>query len=94
MVHIYDQVAKDNFSENEIGQSSTWRELKGALNVMKSCVNILEGNTVKHQTDNQNMVSALSTGNKTGNLHALIIDIFKLALRITHSYFQSGSLGP
>ena len=36
MVHIYDQDAKGNFSENEIGQSSTWRELKGTLNVMKS----------------------------------------------------------
>ena len=80
VVHIYDQVAKGNFSENEIGQSSMWRELKGTLNVMKSYVNILKGNTVKHRTDNQNVVRALSTGSKTDNVHAIVIDIFKLCI--------------
>ena len=80
VVHIYDQVAKGNFSENEIGQSSTWRELKGTLNVMKSYVNILKGNTVKHRTDNQNVVRALSTGSKTDSVHAIVIDIFKLCI--------------
>ena len=94
MVHIYDQVAKGNFSENEIGQSSTWRELKGTLNVMKSYVNIFKGNTVKHRTDNQNVVRALSTGSKTDNLHLLLSIFSNFALRITYSYFQSGSLGP
>ena len=64
VVHIYDQVAKGNFSENEIGQSSTWRELKGTLNV-----NILKGNIVRHRIDNQNVVRALSTGSKTHNLN-------------------------
>ena len=67
MVHFYDQVAKGNFPETEIGQSSMWRELKGTLNVMKSYVNILKGNTVKHQTDNQKVVRALSTDSKTDN---------------------------
>ena len=76
-VHIYDQVAKGNFSENEIGQSSTWREQKGTL---KSYVNILKGNTVKHRTDKQNVVRALSTGTKTDNLHAIVINIFKLCI--------------
>ena len=80
MVHIYDQVAKGNFFENEIGQSSMWRELEGTLNVMKSYVNILKGNTVKHRTDNQNVVRALSTGSKTDNVHAIVIDIFKLCI--------------
>ena len=79
-IYIYDQVAKGNFSENEIGQSSTWRELKGTLNVMKSYVNILKGNTVKHRTDNQNVVRALSTGSKTDNVYAIVINIFKLCI--------------
>ena len=47
---------------------------------MKSYVNILKGDTVKHRTDNQNVVRALSTGSKTDNLHAIVIDIFKLCI--------------
>ena len=58
-----------------------WRELKGTLNVMKSYVDILKGNTVlKHQTDNQNVVRAPSTGSKKDNLHAPVITIFKLCI--------------
>ena len=72
VVHIYDQVAKGNFSENEIGESATCRELKGTLNVMKSYVNILKGNTIKHRTDNQNVVRALSTGSNNDLLTGLI----------------------
>ena len=47
---------------------------------MKSYVNILKGNTVKHRTDNQNVVRALSTGSKTDNVHAIVINIFKLCI--------------
>ena len=91
MVHIYDQVAKSNFSENETGQSSAWRELKGKPNVMKSHVNILKGNTVKHQTNNQNVVRALSKGSKTDNLQAIVIIFPSFALRTRYNYLQSGS---
>ena len=40
----------------------------------------MKGNTVKHRTDNQNVVRALSTGSETDNLHAIVIDIFKLRI--------------
>ena len=65
LVHISNSVAKGNSSETEIGCSSTWRALKGTLNVMHSYINWLKGNTVKHRTDNQNLVRALSAGSKT-----------------------------
>ena len=94
MVHIYDQVVEGNFSENETGQSSMWRELKDTLNVMKSYVNILRGNTVKHRTDVQDVVRALSMEIRQ-IIYMLLLSIFSnFALRITYSYFQSGSLGP
>ena len=47
---------------------------------MKLYVNVLKENTVKHRTDNQNVVRALSTGSKTDNLHAIVINIFKLCI--------------
>ena len=56
LVHISNSVSKGNFSETEIGCSSTWRELKGTLNVMHSYIDCLKGNTVKHRTDNQSVI--------------------------------------
>ena len=80
LVHIGNSVAKGNFAETEIGCSSTWRELKGTLNVMHSYIDCLKGNTVKHRTDNQNVVWALSAGSRKADLHALVIDIYKLCI--------------
>ena len=80
VVHISKSVAKGNFSETEIGHSSTWRELKGTLNVMHSYTDSLKRNTVKHRTDNQNIVWALSASSRKADLHALVIDIYKLCI--------------
>ena len=80
LVQISNSVAKGNFSETERGYSSTWRELKGTLNVMHSYIDCLKGNTVKHRTDNQNVVRALSAGSRKADLHAVVIDIYKLCI--------------
>ena len=80
LVDISNSVAKVNFSETEIGRSSTWRELKGTLNVMHSYIDCLKGKTVKHRTDNQNVIRALSAGSRKAALHALVIDIYKLCI--------------
>ena len=73
-------MAKGNFSETEICCSSTWRELKGTLNVMHSYIDCLKGNTVKHRTDNQNVVRALPADSRKADLYALLIDIYKLCI--------------
>ena len=80
LVHISNSVAKRNLSETEIGCSSTWRELKGTLNVMHSYIDCLKGNTVKHRTDNQNVIRAYSAGRKKVDLHAVVIGIYKLCI--------------
>ena len=61
-------------------QSSTWRELKGAF-YMLSYLKQLQGMVVKHQTDNQNVIRALSNGSKTELVQELVnVDIFKLCI--------------
>ena len=77
-VQIADHVAKGSFTEVEAMQSSTWRELKGTFYVLSSYLKQLQGMMVKHRTDNQNVVRALSNGSKTQLIQELIVDIFKL----------------
>ena len=48
---------------------------------MKSYVNILKGNTFKHRIEDQDVVRALSTGSKTDNLQAIVMNIFKLCTK-------------
>ena len=41
---------------------STWHELKGTLNILCSFVKTIKGRKVRHRTDNQNLVRALTNG--------------------------------
>ena len=59
---------------------STWRELKGTFNVLCSFVKIIKGRKVRHRTDNQNVVRALTNGSKKQHLQAVTMDIFKLCI--------------
>ena len=52
IVQIGASISRGNFSENEAGKSSTWRELKGTLNVLSSSVEIIHSQIVKHHADN------------------------------------------
>ena len=72
--------AKGNFSEGEAQMDSTWRELKGTFNVLCSFVKIIKGRKVRHRTDNQNVVRALTNGSKKQHLQAITMDIFKLCI--------------
>ena len=69
-------VAKWNFSETKIGCSSTWRELKGTLNVMHSYIDCLKRNTVKHRMDNPGSFCRQQEGRFT----VVVIDIYKLCI--------------
>ena len=56
---------------------STWHELKGTFNVLCSLVKPIKGKKVRHRTDNQNVVRALTNGSKKQHLQAVTMDIFK-----------------
>ena len=51
--------AKGSFNEEEMGESSTVRELKATLYVLESYLDSIRGTIMKHRTDNQNIVLIL-----------------------------------
>ena len=67
------KVAHCNWSEEEILESSTWRELKAvylALEAFK--IDLLNRNIVWF-TDNQNIVSIVMNGSKVISLHQIAL---------------------
>ena len=48
-------MSKGNFSEFKAAKSSTWRELQGTFNVLSSSVELIQGQILKHCTDNSGM---------------------------------------
>ena len=64
LVKIGKNIAKGVFSEAEANSSSTWRELKATLYVLKSFVANLANKTVKHRSDNQAVSLVLTPGSK------------------------------
>ena len=70
--------AKGNFSESEISKSSTWRELLATYHVLRAYKSFVSGKTVKHRTDNRNVVYLLSSVSNKSDLQKLVCNIFKL----------------
>ena len=77
-VNLSGVCAKGTFQESEKGRSSTWRELLASYHVLRAYKNFISGKTVKHRTDNRNVVYVLSSGSKKLDLQSLVCDIFKL----------------
>ena len=69
-------IAKGIFSEAEVDSSSTWRELKATLYVLKSFVVSLTNKTVKHRSDNQAVPGVVTSDSKKSHIHKLVSDIF------------------
>ena len=68
------------WSEQEQGQSSTFRELKAIHNVIESYAPLLAHSKVKLFSDSQGACSIVDKGSPKLILHQLAIDIFVLAL--------------
>ena len=81
VVQVGRSMSKGNFSEFEASKSSTWRELQGTFNVLSSSVELIQGQILKHLTDNKNVERVLSVGSRTPDLQELVIDIFRLCIQ-------------
>ena len=79
-VNLNGVCAKGNFNEQEIGESSTFRELKATLYVLESFLDSIKGTIMKHRSDNQNVVRILSYGSKEPKLHELALQFFKFCI--------------
>ncbi|XP_072014262.1 uncharacterized protein [Amphiura filiformis] len=62
-------------SEQEIGKSSTWRELKGVDLALRAFVPRLQGKCVKVFSDNMGVAAVIKKGSMKLDLHTLSIDI-------------------
>ena len=75
----------------DIGQSSTFRELKAIYFVLLSYVARLKHKRVKIFTDNQGAARIVAIGSSKINLQALAMDIFNLCF--VNSWKRDGSQG-
>ena len=77
-VNLNGLCAKGNFSAEEMDTSSTWRELKTTRNVLHSYPDLIKGTTMKHRTDNLNVVSILLSGSKKPELQYVSTRSFQI----------------
>ncbi|KAK3107923.1 hypothetical protein FSP39_025264 [Pinctada imbricata] len=63
------------WSDSEVEQSSTWRELVAMSRVFNSICHSLEGHTIKWYTDNKNVHHIMQVGSKNPVLHDIVVDM-------------------
>ena len=71
--------ANGAWSEEEMAQSSTWRELKAMQKVLESLLPKLKNEQVRWFSDNQNVVRILNIGSKKPHLQKEALAVFSLA---------------
>ena len=81
VVQVGGSMSKGNFSKFEADKGSTWRELQSTFNVLRSSVELIESQILKHRTDNKNVERVLSVGSRTPELQELVVDIFRLCIQ-------------
>ena len=77
-VELGGNIAKGEWSAEEGLKSSTWRELRATRLVLESFLPNIQGQDVRHRTDNQNVVSILQVGSRHSELHDEAVAIYHL----------------
>ena len=72
------KVAVGSWTLEEMGRSSTFRELRTTRHVLESLAPHLKGSEVLHRTDNKNTEIILSIGSRKADLHDEAVSIYKL----------------
>ena len=73
-------IAHGLWSEEEVGLSSTWWELRAVRLALESLVGKLQGHRVHWFTDNQNVVTIITSGSRKPDLQKEAIAIYSFAL--------------
>ena len=74
-------VAHGQWSAEEAGRSSTWRELSAVHLVLLSVAQKLVNARVRWFTDNQNVARILQVGSRKPDLHAIALKVFNIAIQ-------------
>ena len=72
------KVAVGSWSLEEMGRSSTFRELRATRRVLEALAPHLKGSEVLHRTDNKNTEITLSIGSRQADLHDEAVSVYKL----------------
>ena len=78
------------WTNSEIQESSTWRELKAIELALSSFCNVFQGKVIKWFTDNQNCTKIVKTGSMNEKLHIIALSIFSLCLKKVFLLIYSG----
>ena len=81
VVELSNDVAQGHWTREEVALSSTWRELKAVYLVLLSFAQRLAGHTVKWFTDNQGVVSIITSGSRRQHLQDGAMAIFEVCLQ-------------
>ena len=81
VVELGKEVAQGQWSADEAGLSSSWRELKAVLNVLEAFAPKLRGNTIKWFTDNQSVKFIVTNGSKKRHLQDGASCIFETCMK-------------
>lgn len=68
VVELGKEVAQGQWSEEEVGMSAAWRELKAVYNVLVSFAPKLQGHKIKWFTDNQSVKYIITNGSRKAHL--------------------------
>ena len=73
-------VVHGQWAAEEVGQSSTWRELTAVLRVHEAVAGKLSNTRVRWFSDNQNVVRILRVGSRKAHLQAVALKLFSLSV--------------
>lgn len=80
-------VMHKHWLQNEVGKSSTWRELKAIELCITSFTKLLQNNSVSFYSDNQSAVSIVKKGSKKSELQVMALSIFNTCVSNNISLF-------
>ena len=78
-------VVQGQWSEQEAGESSTWRELRAVGEVLETVAPKMINHRIRWFTDNQNVVRIIQVGSGKENLQVEALRIFELTVRYSIS---------
>ena len=75
------RIAQGQWSESESQASSTWRELEAINRILQAYSKLMEGETVKWLTENQNVVKIIEHGSRRHSLQEIAVNILSILMQ-------------
>ena len=80
-VNVGLRIAQGQWSESESQASSTWRELEVINRILQAYSKLMNGETAKWLTDNQNVVRIIEHGSRKHLLQEIAVNILSILMQ-------------